>query len=382
MQKHRYSIKRYLLVLLLVLLGAILIFSKANMYEWVFVYYMSYDNDLNPFGKVILSDLTKGIVNSKVAVVVQADFIDNKGMKRIALYQANGKPRRKEIILKSEDSADENELRKYLNWVRKEWNAKNYCIVFLDHGGTLNHMCLDRKPFRNHSKNKQFVSGKWLRAAETGEIVAKFNQKIDGKVRLLFLQQCGRAAVQNLYNFVDTAEYILASPLKVDAPNTYYTKTLSSVARDPNITGKILAETVMREDEHYTLYTLISNKELKRLPEKLKPVLKSFGQQSSLNQPYSCPSLFEFESERFYDLMYYLQALNSANNNIAGKELSSFLDWSQNHLIVSRAFKKPDFSYSGLSIYVPSSKNEITRYGFLPLYQQTDIEHIMDLMFK
>ena len=243
-------------------------------------------------------------------------------------------------------------------------------------------MCLDRKPFRKYSENKRIVSGKWLRASEAGEIVAEFNQNIDGKVRLLFLQQCGRAAVQNLYNFVDTAEYILASPLKVDAPNTYYTKTLSSVARDPNITGKILAETVMREDEHYTLYTLISNKELKRLPEKLKPVLKSFGQQSSLNQPNSCPSLFEFESERFYDLMYYLQALNSANNNIAGKELSSFLDWSQNHLIVSRAFKKPDFSYSGLSIYVPSSKNEITRYGFLPLYQQTDIEHIMDLMFK
>jgi len=243
-------------------------------------------------------------------------------------------------------------------------------------------MCLDRKPFRNHSENKRFVSGKWLRAAEAGEIVADFNQKADGKVRLLFLQQCGRAAVQNLYNFVDTAEYILASPLKVDAPNTYYTKTLASIARDPNITGEILAETIMHEDEHYTLYTLISNKELKRLPEKLTPVLKSFGQKSSLNQPNSCRSLFEFESERFYDLMYYLQALNSANNNIAGKELSSFLDWSQNHLIVSRMFKGPDSSYSGLSIYVPSSKNEITRYGFLPLYQQTDLEHIMKLMFK
>jgi len=382
MQKHRYSVKRCLLVLLLFLLGFALIKPKANVYEWVFVYYMSYDNDLNPFGKVILSDLTKGIVNSKVAVVVQADFIDNKGMKRIALYHANGKPRRKEIILKSEDSADENELRKYLNWVRKEWNAKNYCIVFLDHGGTLNHMCLDRKPFRNHNENKRFVSGKWLRAEEAGEIIANFNQKADGKVRLLFLQQCGRAAIQNLYNFVNTAEYILASPLKVDAPNTYYTKTLASIARDPNITGEILAETVMREDEHYTLYTLISNKELKILPEKLTPVLKSFGQKSSLNQPNSCPSLFEFESERFYDLRDYLEALNSANNNIAGKELRSFLDWYQNHLIVSRAFKRPDSSYSGLSIYVPTSKNEITRYGFLPLYQQTDLEHIMKLMFK
>jgi hypothetical protein len=369
-------------VLLLLLLGLALIQPKANLYEWVFVYYMSYDNDLNPFGKVILSDLTKGIVGSKVAVVVQADFIDNKGMKRIALYYANGKPRRKEIVLKSEDSADENELRKYLEWVQKKWNAKNYCIIFLNHGGTLNHMCLDRKPYRKYSENKRFVSGKWLRAADAGEIVANFNKKVDGKIRLLFLQQCGRAAVQNLYNFVDAAEYILASPLIVGAPNTYYTKTLESVARDPNITGEILADTIMHEDEHYTLYTLISNKELTRLPAKLTPVLKSFGQTSSLNQPSSCRSLFEFESERFYDLMYYLQALNSANNNIAGKELNSFLDWSQHYLIVSRTFKGPDSSNCGLSIYVPSSKNEITHYGFLPLYQQTDLEHIMKLMFK
>ena len=382
MRSNRYRVKQCLLVLLLFLLGFALIQPKAKLYEWIFVYYMSYDNDLNPFGKVILSDLTKGIVNSKVAVVVQTDFIDNKGMKRIALYHANGKSRRKETILKSEDSADENELRKYLNWVGREWNAKNYCIVFLDHGGMLNHMCLERKPYRKYSENKRFASGKWLSATEAGEIVADFNQKVDGKVRLLFLQQCGRAAIQNLYNFVDTAEYILASPLKVDAPNTYYTKTLASIARDPNITGEILAETIMREDEHYTLYTLISNKEHKKLPEKLTHVLKSFGQKSSLNQPDSCRSIFEFESERFYDLMYYLQALNSANNNIADKELSSFLDWSQNNLIVSRAFKRPDSSNCGLSIYVPSSENEITRYGFLPLYQQTDLEHIMKLMFK
>jgi hypothetical protein len=382
MLNKRYGVKLFLLALLLLLLGLVLILPKANVYEWVFVYYMSYDNDLNPFGKVILRDLTKGIADSNVAVVVEGDFTDNKGMKRIALQHSNGKPHRKEVILKSEDSADENELRKYLEWVRKKWNAKNYCIVFLDHGGTLNHMCLDRKPFRKYSENKRFATGKWLSAAETGEIVADFNRKVDGKVRLLFLQQCGRAAVQNLYNFVDTAEYILSSPLKVDAPNTYYTKTLESVARDPNITGEILANTIMREDEHYTLYTLISNEELKKLPEKLTPILKSFGQKVSLNRPDSCRCLFEFEGEKFYDLMHFLRALSLANNDIAEKELSSFLDWYQNHLIVSRAFKGPESSNLGLSIYVPSSKNAIGRYSFLPLYQRTDLEHIMKLMFK
>lgn len=381
MRSHKYLITLGILLLLLLLLGLVLIFPKANVYEWIFVYYMSYDNDLNPFGKVILRDLTKGIVDSNIAVVVQTDFADNRGMKRIALQHASGKTRRKETVLKSEDSADINELRKYLEWVLKKWNAKNYCIVFLNHGGTLNHMCLDDKPFRNDSENERFASGKWLSAAETGEIVADFNHKVNGKVRLLFLQQCGRAAVQNLYNFSETAEYILASPQKVDAPNTYYTKTLESVAHDPNITGEALAKTIMREDEHYTLYTLISNKELKKLPEKLSRVLKSFGQKSSLNRPDSCRCLFEFEGEKFYDLMYFLQALSSANNDIANKELSRFLDWCKNHLIVSRAFKRPESSSLGLSIYVPSSKNAIGRYSFLPLYQQTDLERIMKLMF-
>ena len=382
MRNQRLIIKLCLLVLLLLVLGLILIFPKANVYEWIFVYYMSYDNDLNPFGKVILGDLTKGIVDSKVAVVLQADFTDNKGMKRIALQYSNGKPRRKEYILKSEDSADENEVRKYLEWVRKKWDAKNYCIVFLDHGGKLNNMCLDLKPFRKHTENQRFASGKWLSAAETGEIVADFNRKVDGKVRLLFFQQCGRAAIQNLYNFVDTAEYILSSPLRVDAPNTYYTKTLASVGRDPNVTGEMLAKTIMQEDEHYTLYTLISNKELKKLPEKLRSVLKSFGQKSRLNRPDLSPCLFEYEGEKFYDMMHYLQALSSANNDAAGNELSSFFNWCQNDLIVGKSFKGPESSYSGLSIYVPSSNNAIGRYSFLSLYKQTDLEHIIKLMFK
>jgi hypothetical protein len=356
------------------------------VYEWVFVYYMSYDNDLSSFGEVILRDLGNGLSNSKVAVVVQADFIDSKGMKRIGLYHAEGKTHRKEILLRSEDSADEAELRKYLKWVLKKWVAKNYCIVFLNHGGKLNHMCKDNKPFRNLNKNRHFVSGKWLRASDVGKIVAGFNQKTDCKVRLVFLQQCGRATIQNLYNFVDAAEYIMASPLVVGAPNTYYTKTIASVTQDPNITGEVLAGTIMQEDEHYTLYTLISNKELKKLSEKLAPVLESFGRASALYQPQSCPHLFEHEGEKFYDLKSYFYALNSINENIAGKELDSFFDWCEGSLIVSKSFRKSEStvesSYSGLSIYIPSSSDAGTSYSFLPLYQRTELERMIKLISK
>jgi len=393
MQKSASNSKLWLLLLLPPLLGIIPLLSKANLYEWVFVYYMSYDNDLSSFGEVILNDLRNGLSNSRVAVVVQADFIDSSGMKRIGLYHAEGKTHRKENVLRGEDSADETELRKYLKWMRKKWIAKNYCIVFLNHGGRLNHMCKDNKPFKDLKKNRQYESGKWLGASEVGEIVAGFNQKTGHKVRLLFLQQCGRGTIQNLYNFVDSAEYIMASPLVVGAPNTYYTKTIASVAQDPNVTGQFLAETIMREDEHYTLYTLINNNELKRLPEKLAPVLKSLGSDFALRkespglyQPESCPHLFEHEGEKFYDLKSYFYALSSANDNIAGKELDGFFDWCDNSLIVSKAVRDPNSTvepaYSGLSIYVPSSPNADTSYSFLPLYQQTELEHTMKLISK
>jgi hypothetical protein len=371
-------------MLLLPLLVIFLILPNTKLYEWVFVYYMSYDNDLSPFGEVILKDLRNGISSPKVAVVVQADFIDSSGMKRIGLYYADGKTHRKESLLRSEDSADEAELRKYLEWVRKKWVAKNYCLVFLDHGGKLNQMCKDNKPFKNQVKNRQFASGKWLDASEAAKIVTNFNRKVDRKVRLLFLQQCGRATIQNLYNFTDAAEYILASPLVVGAPNTYYTKTIASVVQDPNITGQILAETIMREDEHYTLYTLIMNEELKRLPEKLTPVLEAFGRASVLNRPESCLPLFEHEVEKFYDLKSYFSALSLANNNLAGKELDSFFDWCEGSLIVSKAVRVSETTagpaYSGLSIYVPSSLDTGRSYSFLPLYQQTELEHTMKLI--
>jgi len=348
-------------------------------YEWLFIYYMSYDNDLSKLGETILKDLQDGIVDSKIAVVVQADFNDTEGMKRIALYQVNGKPQRQETVLNSEDSADEVELRKFFEWVQQVWEAKNYAVIFLNHGGSLNQMCCDEQPFENHEKNKEFFWGKWLRASETGKIVTSFNQKVGRKVRLLFLQQCGRGSIENLYNFVDSAEYIMASPVRVGAPNTYYTKTLALTAQNENIDGDILAQSIMEEDEHYTVYTLISNSELKKLPEKLTPVLKSFQATASLNPPEPCLRVFEAYNEIFYDLKSYFQALNSANNDIAGKELMGFFQWCENNLIVRKSLRKRDpaaeSSYCGLSVYVPWSESDLESYSFLPFYKQTNLYH-------
>ena len=141
----------------------------------------------------------------------------------------------------------------------------------------------------------------------------------------------------------------------------------------------------MDEDEHYNIYTLINTGRLKELPEKLSPVLEAFTIAERLEPVRDCNSIFEYKGDKFYDLQTYFKMLNAVNDNIAEKETQTFFDWCDTQLIEKVSFKdynlpdnenfKPadEFSRSGLSIYVPCTKDELGSYDFLPLYKQTNL---------
>ena len=95
MGKSRIRISRVLLILLISFSVTGIYSFWPRQYKWVFVYYMSYDNDLSDFGGVILGKLARGISDKKIAVVTQADLIDDGGMRRIALYHSFGITKRK-----------------------------------------------------------------------------------------------------------------------------------------------------------------------------------------------------------------------------------------------------------------------------------------------
>lgn len=356
----------------------------SQKYDWVFIYYMSYDNDLDYCGEIILKELGHGVINSNIAVVVQADFNDSHGMRRISLRHVNDELHEEEHVLESEDSADEEEYRKYLQWVQNNWIAENYAIIFLDHGGALNDMCFDEKPFKDEEQNRKFApSGKWLNAMKIGEICRKFNQDIGQKVKLLFLQQCGRGSLQNLYNFVNSATYIMASPLTVGAPNTYYTPMLQQVIKNPNITGIELAQLIMEEDQHYTMYTLINNTELQQLPDKLQQVFNVLPNTQVPKIRESLTTVFRFNDETNYDLQTFLVGIKTSQSDILAQAIDKFSEWYEQKLIVAKHTKEGrNVQLSGLSLYIPLSRKQLQRYSFLPLHQQTDIEKIFDVLLR
>jgi Clostripain family len=374
--------------ILLLTLVFLLQFSAAysettQEYEWVFIYYISYDNNLDSYGKTVLDELSKGVIDSNIAVVIQADFLDQNGMRRIGLSHRDNQVERKEYLLESENSADENEYNKYLEWVKNNWKAKNYAIIILDHGGLLNQMCFDENPFKDKGRNIEFApSGKWFNSLKIGEICRQFHQTTEEKVKLLFLQQCGRASLENLYNFVDSADYIMASPVNVGSPNTYYTQMLEYTAKHTNISGADLAQIIMKEDQHYSIYTLINNNELQQLPYQIQQVFDAYIEEKKLTFTNLLKKVFRFGDEMNFDLKSFLLTIRPGDNEALSQKIDTFIDWFEQKLIVMKQDKIGNNSqFSGLSIYFPGGKEHIQRYSFLPFYQQTHIEKIFQIIF-
>jgi len=375
-----------LILLFTVLLSYKTAFPTESKYEWVFVYYMSYDNNLEKFGPKILEDLEVGMVSSKTAVVVQADFQDSGGMRRISLRYINGMVQKEEMLLESEDSASLDELQQYLQWVWERYKSKNYVVVFLDHGGKLDQMCADERPYKNPQAYNQTGQAKWLSGFETGKTVREFNLKTGKRVQLVFIQQCGRGSIENLYNFVDGGECIMVSPVPVGAPNTYYTEMLFLTAQSRELDGRSIARKIMLEDRDYALYTLVLNSELRKMPGKLEPLLKAFYSRRKLNRPKLYGEIYSYDDEKCFDLRWYLEALSSANEDIAKEELEMFFEWLEKDLIVRKGIKPRHLNsrtnYCGLSIHGPMNKEQAERYSFLPLYQETNLDEVMSLMFE
>jgi hypothetical protein len=70
-------------------------------HDWVIIYYMSYDNNLEFCGPTILDGLERGVKGSKLVVTVLADDTDKGGLKRYTITSEG----RTEEVLNTDNSA-------------------------------------------------------------------------------------------------------------------------------------------------------------------------------------------------------------------------------------------------------------------------------------
>lgn len=356
--------------------------QSKSRHRWVVLYWMPYDNNLVSFGEPIIAMLAKGTRNSEAVVVVQSDYFGDPKMRRRTLI--NGAINEMEIA--GEDSSNILAFSTYLDWAYQTFEAEHWAIIIVGHGGKINQISPD-----NHGSILQ--APRWMRVDQLAREIIRFNQATNKRVELLFFQNCNKATLEVVYEARNCARYTLASQLNLGAPNYYYEGFLRQLNKS-SIGGREAAIAIMeseRADMYHTL-TLVDNRALENenLPAKLSRLIQLLLSKELHAVDLSSLSTIDYCSERCCDLLtlfrYLAKNINQASNSFI--EFSDFLTSSViveyktgGELYGSRNFNnKKSEELCGISLYLPQTREAISNYSSLALYQEVDLVNLYRVM--
>jgi hypothetical protein len=360
--------------------------SESGLLDWVLIYQMSYDNNLAWAGLPILEMLRAGLTSDRVAVAIFADLPDDGGMFRIVLRGDDLEA----VRLSTEDSASSSVFAQNLDWVGQSLPATRYALIFLDHGGRLDEIGLDAHP---GDSGEGPGGSRWLSLSEVARVVRQWRIDHDAALELLFLQQCGKGSIESYWALRDTAEFLMASEVDIDAPNNYYSAVLREISATPDIDGRALARLIMRNEpgDSFGSFTVVDNGALGELPTRLNTALEPLlslsselvdaGRDSSRSlaaEPLDV--LFHpAAGEEYVDLIAWLEALYRANgvDNSAVRELSTWLGAT---LMVERRVS-PEMAErlgdsSGFSVLLPASGEVLGEYDSVSLFEHSLLDEL------
>jgi hypothetical protein len=322
--------------------------------DWLFVYYMPYDNNLSHLSDTILSMLKNNIKSNDAIVTVQADLRDMKGIKRY-LYSSDTSYVDK---IPDEYSAHTKTYKNYLNWAVSNVSYNHIAVILLDHGGKLDELCLDERPQYKFLKVDSV-------ATAIKEVIG------DNKIDLLYLQVCTKASIEPLFEFRDIAKYTLSSQKKMGAPNYYYKNLFNSFSSAKLANGYEIAELIAKNEREdmYSSLTLIDNSKL----DSLLIMFKEFSSQlEKLNdiQLKAYPLDFIYYGDYYWDLISTLESIDLRDHKEIDKLRQLIINYLQNELIVfhkKNPVKNSMADYCGISMVKNWNIDEI-KYHKLEFY--------------
>lgn len=357
--------------------------SHRPSYRWVILYWMPYDNDLVRFGEPIIEMLTRGTQNSEIAVIVQSDYWNASKMRRRQII--NGKVT--ELDIDGKDSSDIAAFSAYLDWANETFVAKRWAVIIVGHGGKINEVSPD-----DHSTTNRLRT--WMRVDQLANVVSRFNHSTDGRVELLFFQNCNKATLEVIYESRSCARYTLASQLALGAPNYYYEGFIQRL-QEISLDGREAAIAIMdseRADMYHTL-TLVNNQAVRSIPDKLSRLLQLIIKRRLPANIQAVLEFYRYADEQHCDVLMLFDYL-SKNSEQAKNEFTDFADFIRSSVITSykvggtlyrRSSPNDDHldKLCGLSLFFPQYEKEIYRYSSLSLYQFVDLvglyKHIVSI---
>jgi hypothetical protein len=260
--------------------------------------------------------------------------------------------------------------------------------VFLGHGGRLVEISPDE-----HSTYGSVSENRWMNVQKLSNILVNFKRAVDDRLDLIFFQNCNKGNIEVLYTFRDAAKYTLSSQLRLGAPNYYYESLLHYLGHHPQINGGKLGEKIMEFEQRdmYHSLTVTNNHYFQKLPEKINPVIDAIlasdleavitfvNSELNSNRHHVSNRRYEFYSyygEKFVDLVDFFQKINAISGSPVNKykELVDFLKNSliqkvhQNGELLSSITRPKYQNYSGIGLFLPTSRQHLEAYRYLPVY--------------
>lgn len=352
-----------------------------KLYEWVFLYWMPYDNNLSSFGNSIITMLKSGVVSNNIAVAVQYDLSNSKKLERKIITQNRVASQR----LDTGDSANEQVFSDYLNWAKSQFQSKRWVVIFLGHGGALDEISPDENPIPGLK-----MKTKWMNISRVSKVLNQFNQAINGRIELLFFQNCDKGTIEANYVMKDIANYTLSSQLTLGAPNYYYEKTLKFIGRQPNLHGGQLAEVIMNFETSnmYHSYTVTNNSKLRELSTKLNPLINSIlsSDIKAINLKALKHQYYTNLSDRLIDVVLLFKTI-AIQSDADTKYLNDFIDYMNRSVIYmfkndGKLFYEFEINkykqFCGLGLFLPQSKEELEKYHYLEALNELNLVELYD----
>jgi Clostripain family len=370
--------------------------KPRNNYDYILLYWMPYDNNLSSFGQPIIEMLSKGVQSDKVLVIVQSDRSNAKQLSRNIITKGNINVQ----YLETADSSSENVLNDYLSWALSQFQAKHWVIVFLGHGEGLMKISPDNNP--NYSSISS-SEPKWMNLQRISEVLSKFNRAVNGRLELLFFQNCNRGNIEVHYTFQNIAKYTLSSQMILAVPNYYYESLLNHLSYYPNLDGGQIAKKIMdfEPSDMYHSLTLTKNHYFHQLSEKLNPVIDSILKANTeavkiqinsalfpkkSNSEKSLIDIYRSGGESFVDFANFIleiTILSGADVTACNRFLNYFKSFliervQQNGKLLSPRIRGRYQKFSGLGLFLPRTRQELETYSYLKIYSDLKLVKLFE----
>lgn len=232
-----------------------------------------------------------------------------------------------------------------------------------------------------------------MRVDELARAVNNFNQLTDGRVELLFFQNCNKASLEVIYEARDCARYTLASQLNLGAPNYYYHGFLKRL-NDRSVGGReaAIAITEYERADMYHSLTLFDNRAVATIPEKLARLLQPvFDRHLLVPTTLNLPT-YSYFGEESCDLITLLEALLGCHE-MYRSQLIEFTTFLKSSVIAyhktggefydSRLYDSHQWdNLSGLGIYLPANRQAFSSYRSMALHQSIDLAALYEMLWN